>query len=84
MSSFHTVTPGAAHLPIAFQARTTAAPGQAQHTGSTIPENAGQIETNRPALRDLRPCSSFVERAADPGNGGPRYWLPTLKRQEET
>lgn len=44
MSGFHTVTPGAAFLPIAFQARTAAAPTQKQHAGSTIAEIAGQLK----------------------------------------
>jgi hypothetical protein len=30
---------------------------------------------NLPALRDLRPCSSFVETTADLRIGGPRYAL---------
>jgi hypothetical protein len=48
MSGFHTVTPGAAFLPIAFQAGTAAAPRQAKYPGSTIPEIAGQF--NRAAI----------------------------------
>jgi hypothetical protein len=44
MSGFHPVTPGAALLPIAFHARMTAVPGQAQQTGGTIAEIAGQFK----------------------------------------